>query len=851
MAKKDKNLPVEYWDGITDDDFIDGSEIVNEDVGEFNSAAMQIYGANVNYARQIVNVMDSLKPVERRILWAFYQEKALPGKKTKCTILVAQSTKYHNHGDITVYKTMVNMTQNWKTAVPYIDGPSNFGTAISASLFGASRYTEAYLSDYAYECFFEDFSIDAVGTVSFATGLEEPRFLPTKFPNVLVNGSQGVGSWAYSCVIPPYHISDIIHLCKEYMKNPDAEDIILYPDLPTGCYIVENEKEIEKICKTGQGNLRMRARIEIEDHPNEWRLIVTNLPFTTDYENIRDSILDLGKKGIIKIKHVGEDSPRYALGRKTWVDPKLVIKLDKALDPKRVRADLYRLTELEKTLPLRYNVVVGTRDIELYSLKGLVLAWLDQRRIYKRSMYNHTINKLRSDLDMLDILIELTEKDNLEKTVKIIKNTPDKLLVDALMTEYGMNSHQATVVADMKMRAWTSDAHDNYIERRKKTQEKYDELTSIAYNPKKIDKIILDELDDLRKYGPSDRRSPLIRVDNEEVISNSEHLIVFTSQGYIKKVPKFPDKHHTKNPVGVLAPGDKAVSRIYVNNTDSIILVDSYGKYTIMPVYEIPNTIYSSPGETIFSVTKLEGKLKAMLNVSDTSAIVRAFSNEDEPAKMNTNEIHLVTLSEQGMMKATAFDEYLKSTDEGDAKIPKRFNARTMKLRDKDNLAAATFLYSMDSDEMKLLVFTAKGKYVLLSPSEMPVTSTKDAVGLRFITPEAGDKCADIVPVFPNTSEEWIVVLTAKGYAKKVECQYLQESKKRNDASYLTKVDDDDEVIFAQGICSGEKLYVITKNAGEVSYDVDTIPTLSRNAKGKKLVPVPVGDSIINACIDK
>lgn len=849
MAKK--KGPVEYWDGITEDDFIDGSDIVDEDVAEFNSSAMQVYGANVNYARQVVNIMDSLKPVERRILWAFYQEKAFPNKKTKSSILVAQSMKYHNHGDLTVYATLVNMTQYWKTAVPYIDGPSNFGTTISANKYGAHRYTEAYMSEYGYECFFSDFSLDAVGTVSFATGLKEPRFLPTKFPNVLVNGSQGVGSWAYSCIIPPYHISDIIHLCKVYMKDPNAEDIIVYPDLPTGCYIVENNDEIEKICKTGEGNLRMRARIEIEDHPNEWRLIVTNLPFTTDFKKISDTILALGKKGTIKIKHVGEDSPRYAEGRKTWIDPKLVIKLDKALDPKKVRADLYRLAGLEKTLPLRFNVVVGMRDIKMYSLKGLVLAWLDQRRIYKRSLYNHTINKLRSDLDMLDILIELSEKDNLERTVAIVKDTPDSELIDALVNKYGMNSHQATVVADMGMRAWTSDAHDRYIERRKKTQEKYNDVTSIAYNPKKIDKIILDELEDLRKYGPPDRQSPLIRVDNEEVISNSEHLIVFTTQGYIKKVPKFPDKHHTKNPVGVLASGDKVVSRIYVNNTDSIILVDSYGKYTIMPVYEIPNTIYSSPGETIFSVTKLEGKLKAMLNISDTAAIIRAFGNEDELAKMNTNDIHLVTLSEQGMMKATPFDEYLKSTDEGDTKIPKRFNARTMKLRDKDNLAAATFLYSMDSDEMKLLVFTAKGKYVLLSPAEMPVTSTKDAVGLRFITPEAGDKCADIVPVFPNTSEEWIVVLTAKGYAKKVECQYLQESKKRNDASYLTKVDDDDEVIFAQGISSEEKLYVITKNAGEVSYDVDTIPTLSRNAKGKKLVPVPVGDSIINVCIDK
>lgn len=846
MAKEKTS---EIWSNITEEDFNDGADIIDEDIAEFNSSAMQIYGANVNYARQIVNLTDSLIPVERRILWAFYKLKAYPDNPVKCALLVSETMKYHNHGDITIYSTMMNMAQDWKTAVPYIDGPSNFGSTINASGYGAYRYTEAYLSEYAYECFFEDFLLDAIGTLSFTTGITEPRFLPSKFPNVLVNGSQRVGSWAFSGNILPYHISDIIYLCKEYMKNPNRDDIIIYPDLPTGCDIVENNDEVEKICKTGKGNVRMRARIEIEDRPTDWRLKITNLPLTCDFEKTVDQIKELSKKGKIKIKHVGEEGIRYCKGDKNWVDPVMVVTIDKALDPKKVRADLYRLTPLEKTLPLRFNVVVGTTEIESANLKGLVLSWLDQRRIYKSSMYNHTLTKLRSELDMLDILIELTEEDNLEKTVSIIKGARDDELIKLLMTDYGMNSHQATVVADMKMRAFNADAHDNYIERRKKVKAKFDEVSAIAYNPKKIDKVILEELDDLRKYGPSDRRSQVIKLDNEEVISNTAHLIVFTTQGYIKKVPKFPDKHHTKNPVGALAQGDKVLARIYVNNTDSIMFIDSLGRYTIMPVYEIPNTIYSSPGELVSNVTRLNGKIKSMLNLSDCPSLITAKDNDKD--KIQSNSVYVVTLSEEGMLKATVLDEYIKSDDEPN-RMPKKFNARTMKLREHDNVGAATFIFNDPKfeDRMKILVYTAYGKYVLLDTSEIPVTTTKDAMGLKFINPENGDVCTGISTVFPNSGDEWIVILTAKGYAKKVECEYLKMSKKRLDTSYLAVIDPDDSIIYVSGINDSEKLYVITKTNGELEYTVDQIPTLSRNAKCKKLVPVPVGDSIINACVD-
>lgn len=858
MAKKvNGKVSKKMWRDITENDFIDADDIVDEDIGEFNIAAMQIYAANENYARQLVNIMDSLTLVRRRILYSFYKLGATPGKKTKCSNLVSSAMKYHNHGDGSVYQTIINMIQGWKVAVPYISGPSNFGQANIPNKYGAYRYTEAYLSQYSYECFFSDFAMKAIGTATFVTGLEEPRFLPSKFPNILVNGTSGVG-YGHSAMIPPYHIDDIIELCKTYMKDPDAEDIIVYPDFPTGCYVVENDDMINQICKTGLGAITMRAQIEIEEMPNDWKLSITNIPYTVSFEKVyKDQILPLCKKGVIKVKHVGDYSEIYENDDgTTFTDPRLEIRLDKSLDPKRVRADLYRLTDLEKTISIQFKAVVGETDIRVFGLKGLVLEWLSQRRLYKSSLYNHTLNRLRSEIDIRDILIELTESDNLQRTIDIIRRTVIDRLPEALMKEYGMSSHQAKVISGMKLGAFTADAHDRYVNERKDLMKQFEETRDIAYSPKKIDKIILKELEDLRKYGPVERRSPIIQVSNEEIISNTDHVIIFTSQNYVKKLPKEPDKYHVKNPAGTIAPGDRVTSRATANNLDNIILFDDFGRYTTMPVHEIPNTVYSSFGETLYNVAKLEGNLIGRMVVSDPKASNTTVAS-DARRILDFDAVYVVTLTAQGFLKATPYSDFTyTSDDKGNVKLAVKYNARAMKLKDNDKACAMNFICYDDkaaeetARDARLIVYTKGGQYVLIPTSEMPIQA-KDTMGLKFITPTDGDECTGVEQVYPTESlDPYVVVLTAKGYVKKIESKYLYESKKRNDASYLTKLDDGDEVIFVNGCNENESLVVITKTNGEMWYPIEQIPTLSRSAKGKKLIPVPNGDCISNACID-
>ena len=850
MAKKKSSSRM--WDGITEEDFENGAEVVDKDIGKFNEVSMQIYGVNNIYARQLSNLIDSLKPVERRILYAMYKMGALPGKNTKCAELIAASMKLHNHGDQSIYKTMVGMIQNWKKAVPYIDGPSNFGSINNPEGFAAYRYSEACLSKYAMECFFSDFDLKAIGTLSFLTGVEEPKFLPCKFPNVLVNGTSGVG-YGHSAMIPPFNITDIIELCKRYMKNPNAKDMIVYPDLPTGCLVVDEPEQIKSICLTGRGNLRMRAAIDIEETPSEWRLVISKIPYGTNYAEIKDDILKLGKSGTIKMKHLSDESePFIADDGKSYVEIKLVVRLDKSLDPVQIRSLLYKATDLEKTIPVIFKTYDDLK-VKSNNLKGLVLDWINKRRLYKRSLYNHKINKLSAQIEIRDILIELTEKRNLEKTVEIVKNNNTSDLIKAFVEEYGMSSYQAKVIADMRLSAFTKDAHEKYIRERKSYQEELDEISDIAYNIEKIDKIILKELDDLRKYGPAERRSPIVTVEGEESVSNTDHILIFTEQGLIKKLPQTPDRHHQKNPFGSFAQGDVPKRFYRVNNLDSIFVMDTFGRYTVVPVHNIPNTVYSSPGEKIYDVLRLEGNVIFGLPIINPTTANKPLETlelkkvvSDVINNISYDNMYVISLSESGMVKKTKLSDYIYDSD---GEIAKSKGTKGAKARNGDKFVSADIHMPSEDMNQKVLVYTQKGMYVLISTSEIPELN-KDTSGLSFIVPEADDKCAGLSVVFPNTSEEFIVVLTERGFAKKIECKYLMESKKRKDVSYLITVDEKDKVIYAAGCNSGEKLYVTTKS-GETAYDIDSIPNLARKAKGIKIVPVPNGDIIINACVDK
>nr|DAP42271.1 MAG TPA: DNA topoisomerase 2 alpha [Caudoviricetes sp.] len=829
MAKKEKKLDRSIWGQVDINEFENDDNIEDQDIGTYNLKKMSLFALNINCARQLPALEDSLKPVERRILYVMYQMGAYKGKKAKSSEILGACLRYHPHGDGSVYTTLCGMAQGFKRGQKLIRGIGNFGTIMDPSKCAHYRYTEAALSDYAYECFFEDYDQDCIEVKTAANMTnDEPVFIPGKFPNILVNGATSI-AYGYNATIPPYNIQDIIDATKTLIKNPKAKNIVIIPDIPTGCDIVDTGS-FPEICATGRGTLTMRSHIEIYDAGNNWVLKVSSIPWQSSLVKINQNILALAKSGEIPVKDVHDNSypmknPRDKSEIINVIDYELVI--DKAYDPINVRNKLYKKAGLQKTVSVNFQVVQNGLQVRSYGLADLILQWIDTRREYLRRLYNKRYAKYNARMSLLNILIELTEKTNLQKTVKIIQSSDRDQVEANLVSIYGMNSFQAKRIADMPLRTFTKDAHDAYVKEAEDLHDKMEKLLEIVQSEKKIDKIIIDNLDDLKKYG-TDRKCRIVNIDenNEAEISDTNHIMVFTKKGFVKKLPE-TSPGRTKT-YGAFEAGDYPIKRLAINNRKMITIFDSNGKYSVMPVHEFTNTSHKDPGDRIFKIARLDGEvISAFESITDADAkYVRDTMH---------NDIFIMTITKKGLIKKTPIEEFNSyKTLKG---------IRGLKLKSDDALVTAFPLMSSTN----IMIYTKMGNYTYLRGKDIPQMA-KDTQGVMSVTLGPGDEVQGFC-VVPEKSD-FIVVLTAKGCMKKIPMESVGLSKSRRDSAYLTYLQNGDTVFQCEATTSKDKIWVCTKtNYNE--FDLNQIPDGSRRSKCVKMVPVAVGDNIITMILAK
>lgn len=840
--KKDNVLSGYIWDNITSDDFITGSAVEDCDIGTYNKSNMAIFQANVNYGRQLAKAADSLKPVERRILYTLHELGAYDGNNIKSNKILGALAAIHSHSDDSAYGSMINMAQYWKRSQPMITGNCNLGTIIAPNEYGASRYTEMYLTPYAYECFFEDYDKKAVQMTNTLTGAEDPRTLPTKFPNILVNGNSGIGN-GYSANILPFNIDDIIENCTKLIKNPDTpvEDLIMAPDLPTECDIVENKSEISEFCKTGYGKLTMRGRIDIEDTGNTWTLTIRSIPYGISYPSVKEKIYALGKNGIIPFKSINDSAETYVMkDGQTRKNLRLVLEIPKALDPLRVKSMLYKNCDMEKTTVMQSYVVtdIGKLNIPVMNIKDIMLAWIYSRRIYKRSLYLHTYKSLASNIQIYDALITLLDKKNLEKTINAIKTSTDDNLVENLMKidpSIKLNSFQAKAIAERKLSSFTETAKLRYIESRAKAKEKFDYITDIIHSPSKMDNIIIDELKDLAKYSPHRRMSKLITVINESDVSPTNHRIVITNSGLVKKLPEEVDSHYRRAPFGSFAPNDSIRLKFTANNLDWVMLFNEFGRYSLMPIYDIPNTVYSDNGTMLEKVCGLYGGVTRAMCIEST--VMSGKTKPKKKAAKAMEDSFVVSLSGKGYAKRTNINEYLPD------KITSVKNSVASKIKSDDIIIDVGIIPAkyVEKNTTMALVVTKHGSYTLLPFSVIPEFG-KNSSGLKLIDPTDGDECACFT-MFDSSVTTYITIVTKRGYVKKIEYEYLGHSKKRKDNSYISALNGDDEIVAALA-CTDNDTIAVSTRAGVTNIDVKDIPTKSRKAAPVKMISVLASDAV-------
>lgn len=813
--------PKRFWDTIKESDFEQGVIIEEEDIAEYNLDSMKIFFANVNCMRQIAKLMDGLKPVEKRILYTMYGLKVFAtSPPLKCSEIVGLTMRMHPHGDGTIYKSLISLSQNWRKSIPLISIGSNNGSEISPNGYAQQRYVRARLSKFAQECFFENYDKDCVEMMPSQIIEDEPIQLPSKFPNILINGAVGMAA-GNKMGIPSYHVEDIYKVIKRVMENPDTDDIYMNPEVPTGCDIVTDKRSLKDICETGTGVLRMRARIDIQEGKNNWYLIVRNLPWLVDMVKVNDKIRELVSTGKLPIKDIQDDSQICKRDGENCIDICYKIVISKAQDPYAIRNILYKNTELASSISIQFKIVTEDLNISKMGIKELIFTWLDERREYKRRLLNSKILKNSARINFLDILIEVMSSDNMDKTTTIIRNSTSTTAVDNLVNEYGMNTYQAGKIVDMRYGAFTKDTREKALEEKENLIIENDNLKEIIRSKKRIDALILDELNDMRKYG-KERRCRYISVAQDQVISDTDHIIIITKKGYIKKLPLNKNNMtKTNSNNGTFLQGDFPIFRFESNNMDSIMMFDAKGRYSIISTSSIPNTEYNAMGTKLFEVSKLEGEIVyATSFISDT---LQEFL-ENKGLEMN-----LVTISKHG---------YIKRTNLSDLKIEINVkNGRAAKLRDGDDLAFASILFT----KTRIVVYTKNGEYTYMEVEEIPSMS-KESQGLLGMHLVANDICIGCCAI--GKDSDYLVMLTEKGFMKKIDLTNMN-TKKRKESSYLCKVADNDALLFCNSVRESSELFIFNKTAF-VQLKIEDVPTLSRLSAPVKVIPVPVGDNIIS-----
>jgi DNA gyrase subunit A len=837
MAKDNESNKARYlWPkDINDSDFYNESNLSDEDLGEHDLSAMTIFSQNVNLLRHLPRLQDSLKPVERRIIYAMFNIGILPtSKPRKSQRIVGDAMFYHPHGDQSIYKTVVGLAQPWKNPLPLIHGIGNFGDDLAPDGYAQMRYTEAKLSKYAYDCFFKDFDSDCIETIfNTAADAEEPLALPSRYPNILINGGFGIAMGNAFC-IPPFNIIDIVKLCKRLIHDPNHPDIYINPDLPTSCDIVDNGS-LREICETGNGVLRMRAKIDIEEdpkRPNVWVLRVKSLPWMASISSIEQALVKLTKEGILPIKDIQDES--YPIITKdaegVEMDRKVIdykILINKAHDPKVIRNKLYAKTELSKSISVNFKVVEDALSIGRLNMRDLVLAWLDTRREYKRRLLNKRIVKINARLSFIDILLVLTSEDHAAETIRIVTRTNSENAVEALMKHAHMSSFQATKVMDLKVNGLTPDARLRYIKEKETLRDELDRIMKSIKNPKSIDEEIMSELDELLKYASS-RRSAIIESESGIQVSNTNHFVTITKLGMLKKLPYNPNSNRKTPALGVFKTNDYPVHGIVINNHDSIVMMDSLGRYSCIPVHTIENNESSQYGSIVYDIAKLNGEIVSAFEY---------FSNDTEDfVKENIKrKVYVVTLTKNGYLKKTPMAEFNSSRSVK--------NAKAMKVREDDSLICGKIL--IDDGNMNIIIYTEKGQFSYISSDDIAEQS-KDSMGLLSIKLDPDDACVGMCVI--GNSDQYLLVVTDKGNMKKCELDYLGTPGKRKISSYVATLDVNDNVTYIDGIRDDDQVTVCTRTDYQ-DFMVENIPLKPRKSKCVKMISVPLGNNIINVTI--
>lgn len=744
-----------------------------------------VRGANVNLARITPDFIDGLKPVARRLLYVMYLKDQ--GKKYRKVAAITGDTiaRLHHHSQTSVKDCLVGLEQWWKNHIPLIDGYGNFGS-VAGDEAGADRYIQAKLSDYAYECFFSDWKESAVDMIMGADEeTMEPLYLPAKYPNVLLNGSLGIGYGMASNLFPA-NFKETVEACIVLMTNPNA-DIIIIPDSPTGCDVIMTD--FKKICDTGNAGYSMRCKYNICPETNQ--IIITNLPYQVTANGVREKIADIKEKnGLPELIKMSDFSGK-------GVDLRLTIRDD--VNPyKFMKKLIQNVPGLEKSYPVNITV---TNDYESFdwSIKKLLIEWIRYRREQKRVIINHKRTLLLAEQRTNDVKIFVMSKENHDITNDIYRTSRNKREIEEnLISRYRnspirMDSLQARTLSEMKNYERSKDAYDSYLKRRDELIVEIQEVEDILHTENGIDKLIIAELrDGIKKFGTPRKSNVVpykISIDTEV---EGTCILQLSSDGMIlRKIATNVDEE----PI----PTDSNGFAVKVDNQSSFILIDEKGYYSFIKVKELP--VDQEVPLNRFIKQRLE-KIVGLL-----------------PFDFESNR-SCTLISKFGMIKR------LKICDMKPTKRP------CIDISSDDKLIKG--IVNEVKSPKDILIYTREGMGQRLDPNSIKVTSTFAKGGSGFKL-QKDDEIVGCYSIDPGENQ-YLLYVTSKGKARLNAINYLPMRDSKHDRMVrLITLNDRDNLIGIVGCNKLDKVIAYFQDGETEIIDVSKLSEETMSSEPKKV----------------
>jgi len=788
----------------------DNTKVIKVRIEDEIKKSFMSYAMMVNVSRAIPDVRDGLKPVHRRILYAMYELGVTHDKPyKKCARIVGETMgKYHPHGDSAIYDALVRMAQDFSINLPLVDGHGNFGS-VDGDPAAAMRYTEARLSAISGELLRD---IDK-NTVNFIPNFDEteqqPVVLPARFPNLLVNGSDGIAV-GMATNIPPHNLREVIDGVIAIIDDADVGvetlmRIIPAPDYPTGGMIM-GRAAIRNAYKTGRGGVVIRSKCDIQEEKGKTRIVITEIPYQVNKSKLVESIANLVKdKRVEGVSDVSEESDREGL--------RIVVHVKKDANPQVVLNALYKHTQLQVSTGIIFLALVGNEP-KFLNLKEMLVYYLEHQKeiIIRRTKFD--LEKAEERAHILDGLVIALA--NIDEVIAIIKKADDKADACAkLMKKFLLTDRQANAILEMRLHRLAKLEVEKIKAELAELKKLIEELKSILASPKKVLEIIKKELKEIRdKYG-YDRRTELSadygEIEIADLIEKQDVVVSMSHFGYIKRLPLTEYRAQRRGGRGAASHTTKEedfVENLFVTNThNDLLFFTNVGKVYRIKAYEVPEAAKGTRGRAIIN----------LLQLGDKERVTAVIPIED------FNVGHLMMATAEGLVKKTSIEEFKKIRKVGKAAIT---------LHGADQLISVQLTSGRD----EILMASSTGKCIRFSEEDVR-SMGRGAAGVKSIKlDDKDDVVVDMTVIMPGYE---ILTVSANGYGKRSDVDdYRLQSRAGKGIKAGIFNDKTGPLVNLKQVRADQDVMMISDNGTLIRCRARDISKISRDTQGVRIMKI-------------